>query len=161
MLLRLIKAALVFSLGLYFCIVAYDNMVDFNSNFVFTKHILSMDTTFQRPVLIHRAIHEEISQKLLYETLIAIEVLVSLLCITSSLVLAFCCHQQDRFTRFKPLALGALFSGFLYFFGGFIIVAGEWFCMWQSKEANAQPIAGFFSLLTLLMLVFLAQKENC
>lgn len=160
MLLRLIKTVAVFSAGLYFFIVAYDNAIDFNTNFVFVKHVLSMDTTFKSPPLLARAITNESTQKLLYESLIAVEFLITAFCLAASLTLMRCLNQKILFTKFKLLALAALFCGFLYFFVGFIIVAGEWFCMWQSHAANAQFTAALFALLMMAILLFVNQEER-
>ena len=60
--------------GTLFFIVAYNNVIDFNTNFVFVKHVLSMDTTFKSPPVLARAITDESTQKLLYESLTAIAV---------------------------------------------------------------------------------------
>lgn len=160
MLLRFLKTAAVFSMALYFFIVAYDNTIDFNTNFVFVKHVLSMDTTLKSPPLLARAITDESIQRLLYESLIAIEFFIAAFCLTSSLILLRCLNQKILFTKFKSFALAALFCGFLYFFVGFIIVAGEWFCMWQSHTANAQFTAALFALLMMAILLFLNQEER-
>ncbi|MBX9577604.1 MAG: DUF2165 domain-containing protein [Chthoniobacterales bacterium] len=72
MLPRLVKTATVFRVALYFLMVAYDNTIDFNTNVVFVKHVLSMDTTFKSPPVLARAITDASVQKLLYESLTAI-----------------------------------------------------------------------------------------
>ena len=45
-LIRLAKIATIAALAAYAFIVAYDNIVDYGSNYEFVKHVLSMDTTF-------------------------------------------------------------------------------------------------------------------
>ena len=74
MLPRLIKTAAVFSVALYFLMVAYDNTIDFNTDFVFVKHVLSIDTALKSPPVLARTITDESTQKLLYESLTDIAV---------------------------------------------------------------------------------------
>jgi predicted small integral membrane protein len=45
-LIRLAKVAMIGSLAAYALIVTYDNIVDYQSNYEFVRHVLSMDTTF-------------------------------------------------------------------------------------------------------------------
>ena len=160
MLLRLLKTTMVFSCGIYFFLIADSNIIDFKVNFIFVQHVLSMDTTFQSPALMHRAITDIRIQRILYELMIAIEGTIALCCLTSSLLLARAFHNKKSFEHAKSFALVSLFLGFFYFFVGFLIIGGEWFCMWQSHVANAQPIAEFFSLLLMLILFFVSQKEG-
>jgi hypothetical protein len=56
---RIAKILLVGALASYAFIVAYDNIVDYGSNYQFVRHVLSMDTTFPDNALIHRAITNE------------------------------------------------------------------------------------------------------
>ena len=58
-LIRLSKIALIFALAAYALIVAYDNIVDYGSNYEFVKHVLTMDTTFPGNALMHRAIADK------------------------------------------------------------------------------------------------------
>ena len=46
LLFRLSKIAMIAALAAFAFVVAYDNIVDYNSNFDFVRHVLSMDTTF-------------------------------------------------------------------------------------------------------------------
>jgi len=62
---RLAKVTMVTALAVYAFIVAYDNIVDYGSNYEFVKHVLSMDTTFPDNALKHRAISNESIWRLL------------------------------------------------------------------------------------------------
>src|ERR1700689_2876933 len=59
LLLRLSKIAMIAALAGLAFIVAYDNIVDYNSNYDVVRHVLSMDTTFPHNELMHRAIADE------------------------------------------------------------------------------------------------------
>jgi predicted small integral membrane protein len=43
---RLAKISMITAIAVYALIVAYDNIVDYASNYEFVRHVLSMDTTF-------------------------------------------------------------------------------------------------------------------
>ena len=43
---RLLKTAMVASVALFALLVAFDNLVDYGTNYEFVRHTLSMDTTF-------------------------------------------------------------------------------------------------------------------
>ena len=54
--LRLLQAFTLFSAGLYGLFVLMGNLMDYDSNYQFVKHVLSMDTTFEGNALMWRAI---------------------------------------------------------------------------------------------------------
>ena len=56
MVLRLVKIILVLQIGLFALLVAYDNIVDYGTNYAFVRHVLTMDTTFPGNHLMDRAI---------------------------------------------------------------------------------------------------------
>ena len=78
-LIRLAKVAMIGSLAAYAFIVAYDNVVDYGSNYEFVRHVLSMDTTFPGNALSHRAITNESVWRVAYALIIAMEGLTALL----------------------------------------------------------------------------------
>lgn len=53
---RLLKALMVLSVGLWGVLVAADNLLDYDSNWQFVRHVLSMDTVFPDNRLRYRAI---------------------------------------------------------------------------------------------------------
>jgi predicted small integral membrane protein len=50
--------------------------------------------------------------------------------------------------------------GFLVWFFGFMVVAGEYFAMWQSKVWNGQEAAFRFYMTLLAVLIFVNQKDE-
>ena len=78
-LIRLVKVAMIGSLAASAYIVAYDNVVDYDSNYEFVRHVLSMDTTFPGNALMHRAITNESVWRVAYALIIAMEGLTALL----------------------------------------------------------------------------------
>ena len=53
---------------------------------------------------------------------------------------------------------GALVA-FLVWFFGFMVIAGEWFAMWQSATWNGQEAAFRFYVTVLAVLIFVTQKD--
>ncbi|MBM3857918.1 MAG: DUF2165 domain-containing protein [Verrucomicrobia bacterium] len=68
-------------------------------------------------------------QKWMYELMILIEGSIALCCLTSALLLARSLNNKKLFVHARSFALISLFFGFSYFFIGFLIIGGEWFCM--------------------------------
>lgn len=160
MTINFLKVFLVFSIGVFFLLTSYGNFVDFQTNFIYIKHIISMDTTFQRPQLISRAITDTNKQLIIYQLIIAFQGITAFCCLLSSLLLARSVFHKASLKRTKLIATVSLFLGFCYFFLGFIIMGGEWFCMWQSHVANSQVMASLFSILILMIILFLNQEET-
>ena len=70
---RLAKVAVIAALATFALIVAYNNVVDYDSNYQFVRHVLSMDTTFPESVLRSRAIDSETMWRAAYALIIATE----------------------------------------------------------------------------------------
>jgi predicted small integral membrane protein len=68
-------------------IVTYDNIVDYDSNYEFVRHVMSMDTTFPGNELMHRAIVEKSILSVAYGLIIATEGLTGLLLTIGAFVL--------------------------------------------------------------------------
>src|ERR1700733_15783668 len=98
--LRIAKILLVGALAFYACIVAYDNIIDYGSNYQFVRHVLSMDTTFPGNALIHRAITNERVWSKVYALIIAGEWLTSArLALGALALLARLPAPSSRFNR--------------------------------------------------------------
>jgi len=50
--------------------------------------------------------------------------------------------------------------GVLLWFTGFVVVAGEWFLMWQSETWNAQQPAFIFAASFFLILMLLTREDQ-
>ena len=108
-LIRLAKVAMIGSLAAYAFIVAYDNVVDYQSNYEFVRHVLSMDTTFPGNTLMHRAISNEYIWGLAYALIIAIEGLTAPLLMVGALVLLSRLRAPaEVFNRSKVWAVAGL-----------------------------------------------------
>ena len=158
---RLAKAALIAALAAYALIVAYDNIVDYGSNYEFVKHVLSMDTTFAGNALRHRAISDESAWRTAYALIIATEWLTAvLLALGAIALLRRLTAPAEAFNRAKVWAVAGLTVGFGLWFFGFLVIAGEYFAMCQSHVWNGQEAA--FRIVTVILgvLVFVSLPDG-
>jgi predicted small integral membrane protein len=161
LLFRLSKIAMIAALAAFAFIVAYDNIVDYNSNYDFVGHVLSMDTTFLNNQLMHRAITDKRVWTAAYAAIIATEGLTSLLLVVGALaLLARLAAPAERFNRAKVWAVAGLTVGFGLWFFGFLMVAGEYFAMWQSHTWNGQEAAFRITMVILGVLIFVILPDH-
>ncbi|MDP3560831.1 MAG: DUF2165 domain-containing protein [Legionellaceae bacterium] len=157
---RIVKIALITSLALLFSLFALNNMMDFDSNRLFVQHVLSMDTTFKHQSIMWRAISNPTIQLCSYYVIIGWEIITALVCWCGSFALLSNINASSiQFNQAKKIASFGLLLGFLLYMVGFIIIAGEWFCMWQSTLWNGQQTAGLFINFILLTLIVLMIKD--
>ena len=160
-LIRLAKVTTIGSLAAYAFIVAYDNVVDYDSNYQFVRHVLSMDTTFPGNALVHRAITNQSVWGVAYALIIAMEGLTALLLALGAVMLLRRLRAPAQvFNRSKVWAVAGLTVGFALWFLGFIVIAGEYFAMWQSKEWNGQEAAFRITTVILAVLIFVSLQDG-
>jgi predicted small integral membrane protein len=159
--LRYIKIGMVASIALFFTMVSFNNLTDPDSNLTYIMHTLNMDTTFQSSSVMWRAVTNPVIQKYVFYTVTAWEILTTILCWIGSLTLLLKVKAKDiDFIKAKKMAYIGLFSGFSLYMIGFMIIAGEWFCMWQSKDWNTQLISGLFISLIMFVMIFLNTTDE-
>jgi predicted small integral membrane protein len=158
---RLAKVLLVAALAVYAFIVAYDNVVDYDSNYQFVRHVLSMDTTFPNNALMHRAIANESTWSAAYAVIIGAEWLTCVLLVIGALaLLARLRAPAAIFNRAKGWAIAGLIVGFGLWFVGFLVIAGEYFAMWQSQTWNGQQTAFRLTMVILGVLIFVSLPDG-
>jgi predicted small integral membrane protein len=157
---RWAKLLLIASVALFFTLVAFNNLTDFDSNYQFVRHVLMMDSTFPGNHGLWRAIHTPAIHVVFYLGIIAWEILnaVFLWCAALTLFRARL-GSVEAFQRAKRLGVAALTAGMLLWMVAFITVGGEWFLMWQSRLWNGQDAA--FRMFTVegIILVILLLPE--
>jgi predicted small integral membrane protein len=159
--LRYIKIGMVASVALFFSMVSFSNITDFQSNWQFVQHVMSMDTTFHSPALMWRAVTNQNSQLAVYCLIIAWETITAITCwIGCFIMLAHVNSEHVQFHSSKSIASLGVFFSFLLYMVGFIIIAGEWFSMWQSTQWNGQASAGLFLNFIFFTLIFLQQNDR-
>lgn len=158
--LRLVRVVLMFQIGAFALLVGINNIVDYNSNFNFVQHVLSMDTTFEGNALQGRAITSPALHHIAYALIIAMELGTGVLCLLGCWKM-FVLRKADYDEFFGSLMLASygLMLGLLLWFGGFMVVGAEWFLMWQSDTWNGQDAAFRFLVSIVTTLIFLHLPE--
>jgi len=156
-------AKIVMSLALAsFCLlVAFDNLTDYGTNYLFVSHVLSMDTTFPGNALMYRSITNPVLWQLAYGLIIAAEGVTGILFLAGAIRLFQVRNAPSAiFNGAKSYVIAAAALAFLVWFFGFMVVAGEWFAMWQSATWNGQDAAFRFYMAVLAVLIFVNQPDG-
>ena len=158
---RFAKIMMVASLALYVLLVVFANLTDYDSNYIYLRHVVSMDTTFPGNHMMYRAITSPVLQQVMYIVIIALEAVVGALFAyaTWRLWQARGASDADFAAAKAPLVVGATVAFFLWFVI-FLAIGGEWFVMWQSSSWNGQEPAFRFVVCILLITMFVTQKEG-
>ena len=158
---RLTKIAVIAALAAFALLIAYDNVFDYNSNYQFVRHVLSMDTIFPDSVLRSRAIDSETMWRAANASIIATEASTGLLLALGALVLLGRLRANAKiYNHAKLCAVAGLTLGFCLCFFGFVVIGGEYFAMWQSKMWNGQDGAFRIATTMLAALVFVSLPDG-
>lgn len=161
MIVSLSKAALVLMVGLFALLVGIDNIVDYQANFAFVSHVMSMDTVFPDNTLTGRAITSTWAHQAAYAAIIVTELTIGVLCTLGALLLVSRrAASAAGFNRAKNTSVAGLVLAMALWFFGFLTAGGEWFDMWQSKTWNGQEAAFRFAVIVGIVLIFLCQRDD-
>jgi len=154
MIVRAVKASLVFGVAFFYTLVVLNNLTDYDSNYQFIRHVLMMDSTFPGNRGIWRALNPPAWHTVFYLTIIVWETANMILCWWGGLrmVRAFK-TDEPVFRQAKNVAIAGLTLSLLMWLVAFLSVGGEWFLMWQSKTWNGQEAA--FRMFTVVGIVLL------
>ncbi|GAN85495.1 DUF2165 domain-containing protein [Komagataeibacter intermedius] len=158
---RLSKTVMVAAFGCFGLIVMFNNVTDYDSNYQFVRHVLSMDTTFPHNQLMWRAITIPVIWHLGYGMIIACEGITGMLFMLAAASMARALRSDPAtFRTATRLVPWGTMVGFLVWFFGFTVVGGEWFAMWQSHLWNGQQPAFQFISMMILMCIYVRKKED-
>ena len=152
--LRGAKTSLIFAVALYYSLLVFNNLTDYNSNFQFVRHVLMMDSTLPSNAGMWRAWNSPALHTMFYLGIILWESATMILCWWGGVRLATNLRASAAsFNRAKGVAIAALTLSLLMWLSAFLTIGGEWFMMWQSKTWNGQDPA--FRMSTIIALVLL------
>ena len=158
---RYAKIVMSLALAAFCLVVAFDNLTDYGTNYLFVQHVLSMDTTFPGNALMYRSITNPVLWQLAYALIIAAEGITGILFLAGGIRLIQVRNAPAPvFNQAKSLVIAACTLAFLVWFFGFMVVAGEWFAMWQSQTWNGQEAAFRFYMAVLGVLIFVALPDG-
>jgi len=158
---RYAKIVMSLALAAFCLLVAFDNLTDYGTNYLFVQHVLSMDTTFPGNALMYRSITNPVAWQLAYALIIAAEGATGILFLAGAIRLIQQRHAPGAvFNEAKTLVIAASTLAFVVWFFGFMVVAGEWFAMWQSQTWNGQEAAFRFYMAVLGVLIFVCLPDG-
>jgi predicted small integral membrane protein len=158
---RYAKIVLSLALASFCLVVTFDNLTDYGTNYLFLQHVMSMDTTFPGNALMYRSITNPVLWQLGYALIIAAEGLAGVLFLAGAVRLIQARNAPGEvFNAAKALVVAAATVAFLVWFFGFMVVAGEWFAMWESKSWNGQEAAFRFYITVLGVLIFVSLPDG-
>jgi predicted small integral membrane protein len=158
---RYAKIVMSLSLAAFCLLVAFDNVTDYGTNYLAVQHVLSMDTTFPGNALMYRSITSPVLWQLIYALIIATEGIAGILLLAGAIrLIQLRTAPALIFNEGKALVIAGYTLAFLLWFLGFMVVAGEWFAMWQSQTWNFQQPAFRFVMIVLGVLIFVALPDG-
>lgn len=158
---RYAKIIMSSTLGAFCLLVAFNNIADYGTNYVFVQHVLSMDTISAANALRYRAIAEPLLWQVAYAAIIFAEALAGVLFVAGAAALWRARRARaEIFNQAKWCTVAASTLAFLIWFFGFMVVGGEWFAMWESAAWNGQQAAFRFYVSVLAVLIFVNQPDR-
>jgi predicted small integral membrane protein len=152
---RAVKTLLVGAVALDLTLAAVGNLTDYDSNYAFVRHVLSMDTIFPDSTLRWRALTDPFWHRAFYACVIAWEALAAVLAWAGFVLLA-----RGRWERGKTWAEAGLGAAMLLWLLGFLVVGGEWFAMWQSPTWNGMNAAFRMFAMYGIVLLYLIHPDR-
>jgi predicted small integral membrane protein len=139
---RWAKTLLLAGIALFYTLVIFNNLTDFDSNYQFVRHTLTMDTTFPGNRGLWRAIHSPAIHLAFYVSIIAWEIVTGILLWWGvARLLRVRRLPASAFNSAKGVPVAALTLSLSLWLVAFLAVGGEWFLMWQSPTWNGQQAA--------------------
>lgn len=161
MITRTAKLLLVAGIALFYSLVVFNNLTDFDSNYEFVKHVLSMDSTFPGNHGMWRAMPSPAVHLIFYISIIAWECVTTILLWWGVVDLVRALREPAAaFTMAKRVPVMALTLSMLMWLVAFLSVGAEWFLMWQSHTWNGQEAAFRMFVVVGLVLLLLMQPET-
>lgn len=161
LIIRCSKISLLCAVAFYATIVVFGNITDYQTNFEFVKHVMSMDSIFPDSGIIYRAMPLLIAHHIAYLIIIITEILIAvtgwygvyrLLCARNS--------SPMHFNNSKAWGVISLTLGFILWQVGFMSVGGEWFGMWMSKQWDGIDRAFQVFMMFIAVLIYVAMPDG-
>jgi predicted small integral membrane protein len=161
MIIRAAKVLLLAGIALNYTFVVFNNTTDFDSNYQFVSHVLTMDTTFSGNHGLWRALQAPWLHLAFYISIIAWEFVTCVLLWWGVIKLSQVLRQPAAaFNAAKRIPILALTLSLLMWLVAFLDIGGEWFLMWQSHIWNGQEAAFRMFAVVAFVLLILLQPET-
>jgi predicted small integral membrane protein len=158
---RYFKTLLVFFMAAFCLSVGIDNIVDYQINYEFVKHVVSMDTMkpwFDASISLKRGTSNPAIHAILFHIIIAGELIAGFLSLYSFWRMIKSTKDDAQFMNAKTPFLVSSAGMLTTWYFGFNIIAANWFYMWANVY-DAQVPAYNFSIISLLTVIYVMKKE--
>jgi predicted small integral membrane protein len=154
-----IKIVLVAGMGLFLTLAVLGNLLMADAATGAVKAAVSMETTFKHPAVMWRAITSPTWVYAIFGLIVLAEAAGAALCWAGTARM-WSARKADAVAFYRASALARLGLGVTaaIYFIGWLVIASEWFEMWQSKDLNVLPDA--FRIFGCAMLILLLVNER-
>ncbi len=150
---RLVVSGIVLIAASYYLVVAFDNITNPGSNWVFVRGVMSLDGVPTDSGFGWRAIHATLLQVAGYAGIIFGETVAGILLAVGAVGGLRRSGGHDRWLRAQRWSLLGCGTGLLVFFFGFIVVGGNWWVMYLNATFNGLNPAFQNSVLTAMAML--------
>lgn len=158
---RWAKLAMLAGIGMYYILVVLGNLTDFGMNYEFVRHVLLMDSTIPGNHEMWRAVKSPILHLAFYWSVIVWEAATMVLIWWGLVALLRAVGRPTEvFNAQKSIAVVALTFSLLMWLVGFLVIGGEWFTMWQSRDWNGQQEAFRMFVVVGIILLLILQPDT-
>ena len=157
MITRIAKLLLLAGIALFYALVVFNNLTDFDSNYELVRHVLAMDSTFPGNHGMWRALPSPAMHLMFYLSIIAWELATAISLWWGVVRLLRTLRMPaSAFNAAKRVPVMALTLSMLMWLVAFLSIGAEWFLMWQSHTWNGQEAAfRMFAVVGLVLLILL------
>jgi predicted small integral membrane protein len=138
---RTIKILLVAGMALMLTLAAFGNITMSDGGFGAVQGAVGMQTTYQHPNAMWRAIESPVLIWMAFGLIIACEIAAAVLCWIGAYRMWQGRASTELFEAAKAKAVMGLGVAACLYFIGFLVIAQEYFLMWQSTQLNVLPDA--------------------
>lgn len=161
---RFFKSLTALSMGLLGILVASGNILDYDTNWQFVHHVLSMDTMepwFNGQAIRSRAVTSLAWQQAAYISIITGEMIFGILCIFGGMLMLYGTlkGKESDLIRGKTIFIAGCIPALLVWFTGFVVIGGEYFAMWANKWSGQMKAYTFITFI-MLSLFYISQPET-
>jgi predicted small integral membrane protein len=138
---KLIKIFLASAVGVMLLLAAVNNVIMYQGGIGVVGGAAGMETTFQDPLAMWRAISSPALIWVLFASIVVGELVAGLVCARGALSMWLGRDNPDAYEAGKRQATIGLGIAAAMYSWVFLTVANEWFMMWQSQDINVLPSA--------------------
>jgi predicted small integral membrane protein len=156
---KTIKIILVAGTALFLTLAVLGNVTMPDVAIGAIKTAVGMETTFKHPAVMWRAITSPAWIYAIYAAIVLVEAVGAALCWTGAYRMWAARKDGATFQRATALArIGLGVTAALYFVG-WLVIASEWFEMWQSQQLNVLPDAFRIFASAMLIIFLISERE--